>query len=368
MYSKSEYCCCKINKNHTKINNGFKYCKCNNNHSFKPSSSSSSSGAGVALRRRRYASQDDESRPDHQTVLWPSSVPPPTRTLSSTSSDGRRTIKRALLCGVTYKNWKHRLQGTVNDVRNMQDLLINYFGYSKQNIRILTEDETKPEQIPTKKNIQNGLKWLVEGCTGGENLVFYFSGHGLRQPDFDMDELDGYDETICPVDFMEEGMITDNEINATIVSPLKNGVTLHAIVDACHSGTILDLAYVYDRNRRNEWLDNRPPSGARKETSGGLAISMSACGDDQFAADTSILTGKTMNGAMTFILIHLVKTFGNLTYGRLLEYMHDTVQRANKQGCFSCSFLRKVLRYKQIQEPQLSSSEVFDVHKKIFTL
>lgn len=138
MYSKSEYCCCKINKNHTKINNGFKYCKCNNNHSFKPSSSSSSSGAGVALRRRRYASQDDESRPDHQTVLWPSSVPPPTRTLSSTSSDGRRTIKRALLCGVTYKNWKHRLQGTVNDVRNMQDLLINYFGYSKQNIRILT--------------------------------------------------------------------------------------------------------------------------------------------------------------------------------------------------------------------------------------
>lgn len=62
-----------------------------------------------------------------------------------------------------------------------------------------------------------------------------------------------------------------------------------------------------------------------------------------------ILTGKTMNGAMTFILIHLVKTFGDLTYGRLLQYMHDTVQRANKQGCFSCSFLRKLLRYKKIQ-------------------
>ena len=134
MYTKSEYCCCKINKNPTKINGSFK-CKCNN-HSFKPSSSSSSSGAGVSLRRRRYASQDDESKPEK--VLWPS-VQPPMRTLSSTaSSDGRRTIKRALLCGVTYKNWKHRLQGTVNDVRNMQDLLINHFGYSKQNIRILT--------------------------------------------------------------------------------------------------------------------------------------------------------------------------------------------------------------------------------------
>ncbi|KAG5025787.1 hypothetical protein JHK86_021701 [Glycine max] len=36
-------------------------------------------------------------------------------------------------------------------------------------------------------------------------------------------------------------MITDNEINSFIVQPLKQGVTLHAIIDACHSGTTLDL-------------------------------------------------------------------------------------------------------------------------------
>ena len=39
---------------------------------------------------------------------------------------------------------------------------------------------------------------------------------------------------------------------------------------------------------RDEWVDNRPPSGAWKATSGGLAICLSACGDDQFAADTSV--------------------------------------------------------------------------------
>lgn len=76
--------------------------------------------------------------------------------------------------------------------------------------------------------------------------MFYFSGHGLRQPDFYEDELDGFDETICPVDFKTEGMILDNEINDSIVRPLKKGVTLHAIIDACHSGTILDLPYVYN--------------------------------------------------------------------------------------------------------------------------
>ena len=97
--------------------------------------------------------------------------------------------------------------------------------------------------------MQKSLSWLVEGCRAGDSLVFYFSVHGLRQPDFNNDEHDGYDETICPVDFMEEGMILDNDINSTIVWPLPKGVTLHAIVDACHSGTILDLVHVYDREK-----------------------------------------------------------------------------------------------------------------------
>lgn len=99
---------------------------------------------------------------------------------------------------------------------------------------------------PTKKNIQEALKWLVKGCKSGDSLVFYFSGHGIRQPDFYDDERDGFDETICPVDFKTAGMILDNEINDTIVKPLTEGVRLHAIIDACHSGTILDLPYVYN--------------------------------------------------------------------------------------------------------------------------
>lgn len=87
----------------------------------------------------------------------------------------------------------------------------------------------------------------MEGCKPGDSLVFYFSGHGLRQPDFVGDEKDGYDETICPVDFRKEGMILDNDINSIIVKPLPAGVKLHAIIDACHSGTILDLHHIYNR-------------------------------------------------------------------------------------------------------------------------
>ncbi|XP_058006626.1 metacaspase-1-like [Hevea brasiliensis] len=160
-----------------------------------------------------------------------------------------RPRKRALLVGVTYKNSKYKLKRTVNDVKNMRNLLINSFGFNPQNIIVLTEDEKEPGLTPTKKNIKIYLKWLVHDCQAGDSLVFYFSGLGLRRPDLNLEEWDGFEETICPVDFIKEGLILANDINNTIVWPLPKGVTLHAIADACHSGTILDLVYVYDRER-----------------------------------------------------------------------------------------------------------------------
>ncbi|KAI7729627.1 hypothetical protein M8C21_003921 [Ambrosia artemisiifolia] len=151
--------------------------------------------------------------------------------------------KRALLCGVTYNKQKYKLKGANFDVINMRQLLISRFQFPSSSIHILAEIDTCPP--PTKRNIQEALRWLVKDNQPGDSLVFYFSGHGSQILDFFDDELDGYDETICPVDFKTEGMITDNEINDTIVRPLKRGVKLHAIIDASHSGTILDLPHVY---------------------------------------------------------------------------------------------------------------------------
>lgn len=74
--------------------------------------------------------------------------------------------------------------------------------------------------------------------------MFHFSGHGSQQRNYTGDEVDGYDETLCPMDFETQGMILDDEINATIVRPLPHRVKLHAIIDACHSGTVLDLPFL----------------------------------------------------------------------------------------------------------------------------
>ncbi|XP_024162285.2 metacaspase-1 [Rosa chinensis] len=310
------------------------------------------------------------SSPSSSSKNCKSPSPSPSPSSSSTSLIKSCGRKRALLCGVTYQERKYKLKGTYNDVNNMKQLLINTFCFPPDCIRILSEEEGQPKELtPTKKNIEKSLKWLVEGCQAGDSLVFYFSGHGLRQPDFRDDDVDGFDETICPLDFMEEGMILDNDINSTIVHPLKEGVTLHAIVDACHSGTILDLLYVYDR-KGNKWKDNSPPSGARKSTSGGLAICISACEDDKMAADTTAFDRNVMNGAMTYILIEIIKNHSGkgITYGELLDLMCDQIQRINGDRCLNSRILRKVFRHKIIQQPLLSSSEDFDVYKKKFLL
>uniref|UniRef100_A0A7N0T184 Peptidase C14 caspase domain-containing protein n=1 Tax=Kalanchoe fedtschenkoi TaxID=63787 RepID=A0A7N0T184_KALFE len=279
-------------------------------------------------------------------------------------SDGAHHGKRAFLCGVSYKRQKHKLIGAINDVRSMRKLLLETYHFPKEAILVLTEMEPAG-YLPTKKNIQRAFEWLVRDMRPGDSLVFYYSGHGLRQLDFNEDELDGFDETLCPMDYKEAGMIIDNEINVAIVRPLIEGVTLHAIVDSCHSGTILDLAYVYDKEKE-QWEDNRPPSGADKSTAGGLAVSLGACKDKQLAADTSAFTKKRMTGAMTWSLIHAVRLKSSLTYGELLDSMLQSLKKGD-QSSNACS-LNKVFQKRIIQDPQLSASEEFDIYSKPFQL
>ena len=47
------------------------------------------------------------------------------------------------------------------------------------------------------------------------------------------------------MDFRKNGYIVDDEMHRIMVQPLEAGVRLTAIVDSCHSGTALDLPYIY---------------------------------------------------------------------------------------------------------------------------
>ncbi|XP_028067827.1 metacaspase-1-like isoform X1 [Camellia sinensis] len=259
------------------------------------------------------------------------SPPPPPSPYNHTppgpppSAHGR---KKAVICGISYKYSRHELKGCINDAKCMKFLLINKFQFPEASVLMLTEEETDPYRIPTKQNMRMALYWLVQGCQPGDSLLFHYSGHGSRQRNISGDEVDGYDETLCPLDFETQGMIVDDEINATIVRPLPYGVKLHAIIDACHSGTVLDLPFLCRMNRMGQyvWEDHRPQSGVWKGTNGGEVISFSGCDDDQTSADTAALSKITSTGAMTFCFIQAIERGHATTYGSVLNSMRTAIR------------------------------------------
>ncbi|EPS58807.1 hypothetical protein M569_16004, partial [Genlisea aurea] len=235
------------------------------------------------------------------------------------------------------------------------------------------EEESHPSLVPTKNNIRQALQWLVQDCRPGDSLVFHFSGHGSQRRDYyNRDEIDGRDEMLWPVDHQTAGMILDDEINATIVRPLPRGVKLHAVIDACHSATLLDLPYLCRLKRSGfyTWEDHGRRSATYKGTSGGLAVCISACGDQQISIDTTALSrNNTSTGALTYSFIQAAQSEPGITYGRLLNSMNETVRNVKSRSDLTNGPISSLLRNVIHRElPQLSSSEKFEIYSRQFAL
>ncbi|KAL8992025.1 MAG: hypothetical protein Q9169_007435 [Polycauliona sp. 2 TL-2023] len=155
---------------------------------------------------------------------------------------GRR---KALLIGINYFSQRGQLRGCINDVKNMSTYLNGNFGYAREDMVLLTDDQQNPMSQPTKANILRAMHWLVKDARPNDSLFFHYSGHGGQTKDLDGDEEDGYDEVIYPVDFRTAGHIVDDEMHRVMVQSLQPGVRLTAIFDSCHSGSALDLPYIY---------------------------------------------------------------------------------------------------------------------------
>ena len=225
--------------------------------------------------------------PLHQQV--PHAMPPP---------GGPR--KKALIVGINYFGTSAQLRGCINDARCMHYLLVHRLGFREDQILFMTDDHPDTSRRPTKANMFTGMQWLMTGLHPGDSLVFHYSGHGSQQRDFLGVEIDGLNETLCPMDFRYAGEIVDDDLNRILVNPLPHGVKLHSVIDACHSGSVLDLPYVATCHHGYlRWESEVIPGRMKnpyKGTAGGFAVQFGASRDSQTAADTASLSGGVPTG------------------------------------------------------------------------
>jgi hypothetical protein len=169
--------------------------------------------------------------------------------------------KKSLFIGINYIGSRAELRGCINDVVNIKKFVVEnwHFPTDEGHMKTLTDDN--PQNMPTRENIIEGFKWLVQGAKTGNSLFINYSGHGGSQKDTDpnTDEVDGMDETLVPVDYKKSGMIVDDDLHALLVADLPAGVRLTAIMDCCHSGSVFDLPFTYspDGNLEIHEVDNR---------------------------------------------------------------------------------------------------------------
>lgn len=121
-----------------------------------------------------------------------------------------------------------------SDALLYRDFLLSHMGLEPSEITLLLDrDATRTSVIAA---IQQDL---IAGTKPGDNVYFYFSGHGSRINDAGSDETtDGKDEMIIlsNAGSSEFGAILDDEIGILFESITDRRVMI--VVDACHSGTI----------------------------------------------------------------------------------------------------------------------------------
>ncbi|KAJ7593222.1 peptidase C14, caspase domain-containing protein [Mycena floridula] len=290
--------------------------------------------------------------------------------------------KKALCIGINYTGQNGELRGCINDARNIQRFLCSQFGYKQEDIVMLTDDARNPRQLPTRENILNAMQWLVNGAHPNDSLFFHYSGHGGQTKDLDGDEADGSDEVIYPLDHERAGHIVDDEMHAIMVRPLPPGCRLTAIFDSCHSGSALDLPYIYSTEGKV-----KEPNLAAEAGSGVLsAVSSYAKGDmgGVFKSAMGLVKTATGGGQKADKYAKATRTSpadviswsgckdsqtsadtqeaGNATGA--MSYAFTTALAQNPQQSFQqlLNSLRNILKNKYDQKPQLSSSHPMDTN------
>jgi len=194
----------------------------------------------------------------------------------------------------------NKLNGCIDDIVNMSNMLVDAYDYDRANIMMLRDDFNVAGTMPTRANILNSLKALVAKSASCTEIWFHYSGHGSQVKDNSRDEADGLDEVIVPCDFMQKGFIIDDELFAIIKD---SKCTTILLTDSCHSGSVFDLEWSFE-NKNGTFLKTQNNSQLIQNPN---IFMFSGCKDTQTSADAYSNFAMQAVGAFTTSFIESLR-------------------------------------------------------------
>ncbi|GEM_PF-6591203 len=273
--------------------------------------------------------------------------------------------KHALLIGINqypFMEEQYQLSGCVNDVKLLRQVLVQKFGFNRDNIRTLFNKDA------TRQGMLDAMNDIVSVLEEDDIFVFQYSGHGHQcrvKTEF-TDEGSGKLNCILPCDdsepkpdsddvFFRE--IREHEINEWLHKIAEKTRYTTLIFDACHSGTITRNVIDGDNETRQsrQYKARFIPESARNQvvtldseasdivTRSGQAVDnkatnwltlsenyvvISGCRDTQKSKETYFYEGdaRFKHGVMTYCLCEALKNAKpGMTYRDVFEQVSARV-------------------------------------------
>ncbi|MBF0538289.1 MAG: caspase family protein [Nitrospirae bacterium] len=147
----------------------------------------------------------------------------------------------AVLIGISEYKEVNMLEGPVNDVRDVRDMLVRDYRFASNNVKTLINEEA------TKDSIMKSLKHLKNNTRAGDFIFIYFSGHGTSSYDDVLNNppIGNSTGALVPYDFYADKNDMDKLISSLIIgrrdikpiiSELDRDRKLFVVFDSCFSG------------------------------------------------------------------------------------------------------------------------------------
>lgn len=250
--------------------------------------------------------------------------------------------KKGLLIGInSYPNFGPRcnLDGCINDVSVMGQLLRETFGFSNQGLTTLRDDQA------TQQGILDAFDSLIQRAEKDDIIVIQFSGHGSQMKADKGIKPNGYYQTIVPHDSGRNDKknldIVDDLIYLKMLDLTEITPFVTYIFDSCHSGTIVRDVFA-NKQRRVEpdfrSIDDSPgsqltpaqlsllktPLAASSLPVNKRYVLLASSRDEEVSFEHA--AGSTRHGAFTYFLCQeLTRAEPGASFRDIFERTHDAV-------------------------------------------